>query len=479
MKTPDRQTKILATLGPASNTKEQITALIEAGAHNFRLNFSHGSHEDIGALVQIIREIESEIDTPIGIVADLQGPKLRIGTFENGSIDLTHGMIMRFDSNPKPGNEKRVHLLHPEILKTLDKGSLIFLDDGKVRARVVNKGTGFVEAQIKTGAKLSDKKGLNIPDTILPIPALTQKDRADLTAALDMGVDWIAQSFVQRPEDVAETRKLMAGPDGKPRSALMAKIEKPSAVAYLPEILDYVDGIMLARGDLGIEMPPETVPATQKRVIKMVRERGKPVIVATQMLESMIENARPTRAEASDVATAVYDGADCVMLSAETAAGAYPVRAVEIMAKICRTTEDDETYARMMDDMRPEADGNPSDAITTAAYYVAQDVGAKAIVCYTMSGSTALRAARQRPDVPIVCLTPDMNVARRLDLSYGVFGKHAPETDDADFTGPAKHAGKILADLGIAQKGDKFIMTAGMPFATSGSTNILRIAIVE
>lgn len=474
----NRQTKILATLGPASNTKEQITALIESGANNFRLNFSHGAHEDIAKLVDIIREIEEERGRPIGIIADLQGPKLRIGTFKDGSITLTKGKTMRFDSDPTPGDESRVHLPHPEILKSLTKDSLIFLDDGKVRARVTKTGKDFVEAEIKTGKKLSDKKGLNIPNTILPIPALTDKDRKDLVAALNMGVDWVAQSFVQRPEDVAETRKLMQGERGEMRAALMAKIEKPSAVAHLEEILDLVDGIMLARGDLGIEMPPETIPAIQKRTVRMVRERGKPVVVATQMLESMIDNARPTRAEASDVATAVYDGADCVMLSAETAAGSYPQEAVQIMAKICDYTEDDESYKQMMEDMRPEADGNSSDAISTAAHYVAQDVDAKVIVCYTQSGSTALRAARQRPEVPILCLTPEIQVARRIALSYGVNSLHAPETVE-DFTGPARHAAAIISDLGLAEKGDKFVMTAGVPFGTPGSTNILRIARIE
>lgn len=471
----NRKTKILATLGPASNTEAAISALVDAGANNFRLNFSHGAHEDVAALVKIIRKIEKDKKISLGIVADLQGPKLRIGTFENGSIPITKGMVMRFDSDPAPGNEKRVYLPHPEILKTLEEGSLIFLDDGKVRAQVIATGDGYVDAEIKTGIKLSNKKGLNIPNKILPIPALTEKDHKDLVAALDMGVDWIAQSFVQRPEDVAETRKLMMGPNGKPRAALMAKIEKPSAVELMQEILDHVDGIMLARGDLGIEMPPETLPATQKRIVKMVRHSGKPIVVATQMLESMIENARPTRAEASDVATAVYDGADCVMLSAETAAGAYPVEAVEIMARICDYTEEDESYKQMMFDRRPDSDGNTSDAITAAAYSVAKDVKAKAIVSYTMSGSTALRAARQRPTVPIVCVTPDENVARRLGLSYGIRNVHAPETD-ADFTGPARHAAKIVADLGLAVNGDRIVMTAGVPFGTPGSTNILRIA---
>lgn len=471
----NRKTKILATLGPSSNTTKLVRELLHAGANAFRLNFSHGKHADIKKLVKIIRDLEEKENRPIAIVADLQGPKLRIGTFKDGFIALKKGQKLRFDLDETPGDERRVCLPHPEVLSILEEESMIFLDDGKVRARVKKTGKDFVEVEIRAGSKLSDKKGLNVPGAIIPIPALTEKDKKDLQAALDMGVDWIAQSFVQRPEDVAETRKLMMGPNGKPRAALMAKIEKPAALTCLGQILDLVDGIMLARGDLGIEIPPENVPSVQKRVVRDVRERGKPVVVATQMLESMIENARPTRAEASDVATAVYDGADAVMLSAETAAGAYPVRAVEMMDRICCRTEEDETYTQMMEDMHPRSIGDASDSITTAAYYVAQDVDAKVIVTYTMSGSTALRAARQRPNVPIICLSPDMNVVRRLSLSYGVRGVYAPETQD-DFTGPAKHAGNILKTLGYAEKGDKFVMTAGVPFGTPGSTNILRIA---
>lgn len=474
----NRQTKILATLGPASNITDVVEELFHAGANAFRLNFSHGKHEDIAKLVKIIRDLEKKHKTPIAIVADMQGPKLRIGEFKEGSIKLEKNQKFRFDLDPALGDETRVCLPHPEVLDVLDEGSLIFLDDGKVRARVKKTGDDFVEVEIRAGSKLSNKKGLNVPGAIIPIPALTEKDRKDLQAALDMGVDWIGQSFVQRPEDVAEARKLMMGPNGKLRASLMIKIEKPAALTCLDELLDLADGAMIARGDLGIEIPPENVPAVQKKIIRDVRDRGKPVVVATQMLESMIENARPTRAEASDVATAVYDGADAVMLSAETAAGAYPVRAVEMMDRITRRTEEDETYSQMMEEMHPRSIGDASDSITTAAYYVAQDVDAKVIVTYTTSGSTALRAARQRPNVPIVCLSPDMNVVRKLSLSYGVHGVFSPETQD-DFTGPARHAGGIVKDLGFAEKGDKFVMTAGVPFGTPGSTNILRIAWVE
>jgi pyruvate kinase len=347
------------------------------------------------------------------------------------------------------------------------------LDDGKVRVRVMKKGAGFLDCKVIEGLYLSDHKGFNIPDVVVPVPALTAKDKKDLEAALNMGVDWIAQSFVQRPQDVIAAKKLIAG-----RAALMVKLEKPAALACLDEILEHVDGVMLARGDLGVEIPPEDVPVVQKHVVRRVRQSGKPVIVATQMMESMIKNARPTRAEASDVATAVYDGADAVMLSAETAIGDYPVKAVKIMSRIAERAENDDIYMQVMEEGRPNADNDPSDAITTAAYYVAQDVGAKVIVTYTMSGSTALRAARQRPAMPILCLTPNLDSARRLVLSYGVRPVHAPELQ-GDFSGPVPHASRVLQKQGLAKKGDLFVMTAGVPFGTPGSTNILRIAEVE
>ena len=469
----NRQTKILATIGPASHSREVIESLFLAGVDVFRLNFSHGNHEDHAKSVAWIREVESQHNTPVGIVADLQGPKLRIGKFKDGKIALTKGQSFRFDSDSAPGDETRICLPHPEVLEVMEPGSRILLDDGKVRVEITGKGKGYLDGVVKTGAALSDKKGFNIPGINLPIPALTEKDIKDLEAALGMGVDWIAQSFVQKPEDVQEAKDLIKG-----RAALMVKLEKPSALVQLEEIIELADGVMIARGDLGVEIPPEDVPSVQKHVVRAVREKGKPVVVATQMLESMITNARPTRAEASDVATAVYDGADAVMLSAETAAGEYPVQAVEMMDRIARRTEEDETYIDMMEASRPETLNNSSDAITTAAYYVAQDVEAVLIINYTISGSTTLRTARQRPEVPILCLTPNLEVARRLTLSYGVTPKHdAGNTDD--FMGPARHASKIAQDMGFIEKGERFIMTAGVPFGKPGTTNILRIAKVE
>ncbi len=476
-----RQTKIVATLGPASNTKEKIEALFLAGVDVFRLNFSHGAHEDMRALVDIIRGIEKDHAHPIAILADLQGPKLRIGKFENGFIDVKEGEKIRFDSNPALGNNQRVMLPHPEIMAVLDKTNQILLDDGKVRVQITGKGSdehgSYLDGEIQAGSKLSDHKGFNLPGVIVPVPALTEKDKTDLPVALDMGADWIAQSFVQRPEDVRELAALING-----RAKIIIKLEKPSALDCLDELIALADGVMLARGDLGVEIPPEDVPSVQKNVVRRVHASGKPIIVATQMLESMIENARPTRAEASDVATAVYDGADAVMLSAETAAGDYPVKAVKIMDRICQRTESDKIYEQMMDILRDDLNDAPAensaDTITMAAFYVAQDIDASLIVTYTMSGSTALRAARMRPPIPILCLTPDYKAARRLVLSYGIHPVHTPEQVE-DFTGPARHAAKIVMERGLAKKGEKFVMTAGVPFAKSGSTNILRIAEVE
>ncbi len=467
-----RQTKIVATLGPASSTQEIIRKLLKEGVDVFRLNFSHGEHEDHKERVKMIRALEKEFSAPIGILADLQGPKLRVGKFKDGSIALKKNMKFRFDLDKKAGDEKRVNLPHPEIIKVLKKGDRIYIDDGKVRMEITGKGKDYLDAKVIAGSKLSNNKGVNVPGVTLPIAALTAKDRKDLQAALGMGVDWVALSFVQRPEDVAEARKLIGG-----KAALMAKIEKPAALEKFDEILDFVDGIMLARGDLGVEIPPEDVPAVQKRIVRKVRHEGKPIIVATQMLESMIESPTPTRAEASDVATAVYDGTDAVMLSAETAAGKYPAEAVAIMNRICESTEADEYYRRFIEADALETESDSSDAITTAAYHVAKNIRAACIVNYTTSGSTALRTARQRPGRPIMCLTQDNNVARRLCLSYGVHAVHV--TDVKDTGGAVKKAAEIALQYKLAKKGDRFVLTAGVPFGTPGSTNIVRVAWVE
>ncbi|NYZ11537.1 pyruvate kinase [Azospirillum sp. RWY-5-1] len=467
-----RLTKIVATLGPASNSPEMIRALFEAGVDVFRFNFSHGSHADHGERLRFVRQLEEEEGRPIAVMADLQGPKLRIGRFADGPIKVGPGHRIRLDLSTEPGTETRVGLPHPEIFAAINAGTDLLVDDGRVRLRVESCSAEHADTVVVSGTKLSDRKGVNVPGVVLPLSPLTPKDREDLAFALDEGVDWVALSFVQRPEDVAEARRLIAG-----RAALLSKLEKPSAIEHLERIVELSDGIMVARGDLGVEMPAEDVPPIQKRIIREARIEGKPVIVATQMLESMVGAPAPTRAEASDVATAVYDGADAVMLSAETAAGEYPVEAVSMMDRIARRVEHDPLYRTIMDAQHPNPEATAADAITAAAHQVADTIQAAAIVTYTTSGSTTLRAARERPAVPILCLTSSIFTARRLQLAFGV---HAVNTSDvSNFSEMVQKATRIAHDDGIAEDGQRLVITAGVPFGTPGNTNILRIAWVE
>jgi pyruvate kinase len=470
--TRTRQTKIVATLGPASGNAEMMRKLFEAGVDVFRMNFSHGTHDAHEKNLKTARELEKDYGRPIGMLADLQGPKNRIGKFKNDRIEVSEGHIIRFDLDDALGDETRVCLPHPEVIAAMAPGSEILLDDGKVRAKIVEQGKDYLIGEILAGSKLSNNKGFNIPGVIIPMPALTDKDRVDLDAALAMGADWIAQSFVQTAADVAEAREIIAG-----RAALMAKIEKPSALEFFGDILKHVDGIMLARGDLGVEIPPEDVPAVQKRIVRQTRDAGKPIIVATQMLESMIEAPRPTRAEASDVATAVYDGTDAVMLSAETAAGRYPVESVAIMDRICHATENDEAYRGIIRSNHPQTEMDASDSITVAAATVADDIHAACIANYTTSGGTTLRTARQRPNVPILSLSQKLETTRRLTMSYGVRPVHMAEINS--FAETVEWATKLALEKGLAKKGDRIVLTAGVPFGQSGSTNVLRIATVE
>lgn len=465
-----RQTKIVATVGPATSTPQALRAVFEAGVDVFRLNFSHGEHKDHGERIAMIRALEQETGKPIAILADLQGPKLRLGKFEQGKIAISAGDSLRIDLDvAKPGNNTRVGMPHPEIIEALVEGSNLLLDDGKVRLLVTKKGPDYVDTQVLAGTALSDRKGVNVPDVMINLSALTDKDRKDLTFALDHDVDWVALSFVQRPEDVAEARRLIAG-----RARIIAKIEKPQAIQNLDEIIDLADGIMVARGDLGVEMPPEDVPVLQKMCVQKTRAAGKPVIVATQMLESMIGAPTPTRAEASDVATAVYDGTDAIMLSAETASGQYPVEAVSFMDRITRRIEQDARYRAIIDAAHPDLQETSADAITAAAHQVADTVKAAAIVTYTSSGSTTLRAARERPAQPILSLTAEMKIARRMVLSYGVHPVHTSDVDN--FTDMVTKASKLAVQEGMAVDGDRLVITAGVPFGTPGSTNVLRIA---
>lgn len=468
----ESRTKIVATLGPATTDKEKIRALCEAGADVFRLNFSHGTAEDHRARMTAIREIEKEGGKPLAVLADLQGPKLRLGTFEGGSISLEVRQKFRLDLDETPGNETRAPLPHPEIFEALQPGCALLLDDGKVRLRVQACGKDFAETVVEAGRSLSDRKGVNVPDIVLALSPLTEKDRKDLAIALELGADWIGLSFVQRARDVAEVRQIVDG-----RAAVLAKLEKPSAIKALIPILEQADGVMIARGDLGVEMPIEDVPHIQKRILREARRVGKPVIVATQMLESMIVSPMPTRAEASDVATAVYDGADAVMLSAETASGDYPIEAVKMMHRIIQRTEADWSKHGGLSAEPQEPRHTAPDAITAAAWQIAQTIGAAAIITYTTSGSTTLRAARERPRVPILGLTPSLQIARRLVLSFGVCAVHTPEVQR--FSEVVGEAVRQAYNQGLAKMEDKIVITAGLPFGTSGSTNILRIATIR
>jgi len=466
-----RNIKVIATLGPSSNTPEMIKALFEAGADVFRLNMSHLDHPGLKQLYEMIRVVEKEMGCPIGILADLQGPKLRVGEIENGSVLLKTGQAFRLDLNPAPGDKARAPLPHPEIFSAVSEGHALLLDDGKIRLRVKVAGKDFAETEVMVGGKLSDRKGVNVPDVVLPLRALTDKDQRDLDAALELGVDWIALSFIQRPDDIAEARKIVRG-----RAGVLAKIEKPQALIHMNEIIGIADAIMVARGDLGVELPLEQVPGWQKRLTRAARRAGKPVVVATQMLESMISSPVPTRAEVSDVSTAVFDGADAVMLSAESAAGQYPIEAVSMMNRVAESVEADPTFPGIIYSQRIEPEATGADAISAAAHSVADTLRATAIVCWTNSGSTGLRAARERPLLPIVTLTPIPSTARRLAL---VWGLHCVLTDDAhDYDDMIDRACRICFREGFAQSGQRIVVTAGVPLGTPGATNMLRVAFV-
>ncbi len=467
-----RRTKIIATLGPSSSTPEVLARLFQTGADVFRLNFSHGSHEDHAARIAMIRALEKKFDRPIGILADVQGPKLRVGRFGGGRVALQTGAQFRLDMNPTPGDVTRVELPHPEIIAAASIGTNLLLDDGKLRLRVTAVRADHLLTEVVVGGPLSDRKGVNVPDMVLPIPALTEKDRADLAFALEHGVDYIGLSFVQRPEDVAEAQAIVAG-----RAWVMVKIEKPQALDNLDAILALADAVMVARGDLGVELPPEEVPLAQKRIVRAARARGLPVVVATQMLESMISAPAPTRAEASDVATAVFDGADAVMLSGETAAGQYPFEAVNIMDRIIARVEQDSGWRSMIEASRPEPERSAADAIAAAARQVAHTISASAICAFTASGSTALRAARERPEAPIIALTPAMATARRLAV---VWGAHAVTVADAhSMSETVTKAVRASVAEGFAAHGSEIIVIAGVPFGQPGTTNALRVATVK
>src|SRR4051794_17324311 len=464
-----RNAKILATLGPASSSPEVIRGLFEAGADVFRLNFSHGTHEDHKKRYDIIRGIEREVGRPIGVLADLQGPKLRVGTFAEGRVTLATGATFGLDLDGGPGDQQRVSLPHPEIFEALSPGVQLLLDDGKVRLEVEACSPGQARTRVVVGGPLSDRKGVSVVGAVLPLSALTPKDRFDLAYGLELGADWVALSFVQRPEDVEEIRGIIAG-----RAGVISKLEKPSAIDHLDAIVALSDAVMVARGDLGVEMPPEQVPPIQRRIVRACRQAGKPSIVATQMLESMIQVPTPTRAEASDVASAIYHGADAVMLSAESASGQYPVESVAVMERIITEAERDHAYYRRMTDAaHPDPKATIPDAICAGLRQATALLPVAVTITYTLSGSTSLRASRERPSTPILSLSTKMDTARRLTLAWGVHSVQVREVGDVDEM--TAYACETAVKEGFAQQGDVVVITAGTPFGVSGSTNMLKI----
>ncbi len=466
-----RKTKILATLGPASSAPDKVRALFNAGADVFRINMSHTSHSALAELHKAVREVEAECGRPIGILVDLQGPKIRVGTFEGGKRLLVEGQHVRIVRRVASDKEDEIPIPHAEVFAALKQRHGLLIDDGKIRLRLLSTKEDSAEAVVVVGGEIKDRKGVNLPDTLLPVAAMTPKDRTDLDAALQLGVDWVALSFVQRPDDVAELKKVVAG-----RAGVLAKIEKPKALERLDEILEISDALMVARGDLGVELPLEAVPGKQKQITRMARRAGKPVVVATQMLESMIGAPVPTRAEVSDVATAVFEGADAVMLSAETASGSFPVEAVQMMDRIAAAVEGDALYESIIEAQRSPPEETTPDAITAAVHEVTRTIHARAIVCWTKSGSTGLRAARERSAAPIVALTPMIETARRLSIAWGL---HCVHTEDAhDLDDVVDRAARHAFQEGFAKPGDRIVVTAGVPLGTPGATNMLRVAFV-
>ena len=463
-----RKVKVLATLGPASSEPAMIEALMRAGADAFRINMSHGDQADKAALVVAIRALEKKLGRPTTILFDLQGPKLRVGDFDGGSATVATGDSFTFDRNPALGDATRVELPHPELFEAVKPGAALLVDDGKVRLKVVSVTPERIEARVEVGGKLSNHKGVNVPDVLVPIPALTAKDRSDLKFALEQGADYIALSFVQRPEDVAEARALIGD-----KAALLAKIEKPMAIERLDEILALADALMVARGDLGVELPPESVPPMQNRIVALARQAGKPVVVATQMLESMIVSPTPTRAEVSDVATAIYDGADAVMLSAESAAGAFPVEAVTMMDRIARSVENDPIYPARIHFTETPTQATTADALSESAAQIAQTLGVGVMACYTASGATARRIARERPPVKTLVMTASMKVARRLGLQWGAHAVHT--RDVGSFEEMVGKARRMALRHHLAKPGERMLIMAGVPFKTAGSTNVIHI----
>ena len=468
----NRKVKIVATLGPASDTKSEIKKMFLAGADIFRLNMSHGDHSAVKKRHSILRDLEQEFSRPVCILVDLQGPKLRCGNFEDEKVSVEVGQKFCFDLIESLGDKKRVCLPHPQIFRSVKEGDKLLIDDGKVALEVRNASEVSIECTVLNNGIISDKKGVNCPDSILDLAPLTEKDKKDLKFVCSLGIDWIGLSFVQRAKDVDDVKKLLNG-----KAGIIAKIEKPAAVEEFDSIIESSDGIMVARGDLGVELPIEAVPPIQKRLVMRSRQMGKPVIVATQMMESMINSTTPTRAEVSDVAQAIYDGVDAVMLSAETAVGAHPEKVIQAVDKIAIETEKDPLYFQNLETSRSVSKEGVSNAITVAAREVADNINVKVICCFTHGGTTAELASRERPRAPIIALTPYTETARKLTLFWGL---HCVVTTPVDrFKKAVMNAVKAAKLFNFASGKDLIIVIAGVPFNTPGSTNILRVVSLE
>lgn len=463
-----RLAKIIATIGPASAAPEKLRDLFHAGVDTFRLNFSHGTHADHAAVHAAIRALEAEAGQPIGILQDLQGPKIRVGTLVGGGFELIEGQTIRFVPGGTDGDRSAIPLPHPEIFAAILPGHDLLIDDGRVRVRISQLGEDFIDAVVVTGGRISNRKGVNLPGTMLNMSPLTEKDRTDLAFGLSLGVDWVALSFVQRPSDVIEARALIADQAG-----LMVKIEKPSAFDQIADIVQLADAVMVARGDLGVEIPPEEVPGRQKELVRLCRLSVKPVVVATQMLESMVSAPTPTRAEASDVATAIYDGADAVMLSAESASGRYPVEAVTMMDRIIATAEHDRVYRPIITALKPTIEPCPPHAVAGAAADLADAIDASCIVAFTASGTTPSRIARHRPNVPILALTPSQQIARRLCLLWGT--RSTVAADIGSYEEMVEQAEAHAHLRGMVRGADSIVVVAGIPFGSTGTTNNVRV----
>ena len=467
-----RKTKILATLGPSSNTIKKVIELSKAGANAFRLNCSHLNQEELKDYVRKIRRAEKILNKPIGILVDLQGPKIRIGTVKNNENYLKKGSPFLFDLRKDIGDHKRVTLPHKKIFSSVKKGHLILLDDGKIHLKVTSVKINEIRTKVLQGGLLKSNKGVNLPQTNLKNSALSSIDKKFASMAVQGGVDWIALSFVQKPNDIKELRKICSN-----KVSIMAKIEKPSALDYIDHITNLADGIMIARGDLGVELPIESVPGWQKKIIRVARVKGKPVVVSTQMLESMTSSLTPTRAEVSDVANAVFEGADAIMLSAESASGDYPVETVKMMNKIAINIEKDSNYNDILSSQLEETPDTTPDAIATAAKTLADELSSPIIVCYTESGSTGIKVSRVRPSQIILTITPIIQTARKLSLAWGVLC--FLQKDESDLEHMIQLTKKTVKRSGLALIGDKVVITAGLPLKVQGTTNLIRVTTVK